>query len=104
MKDPNLFQLLFMALKYYPKVREKHRRPFSIFKIILTQPFYEFRFLNNFQLDLKKFRIDHPSKNKAIEKTGKAKMMESDRGNIALIPSNRSTCKATTTKENINKP
>ena len=45
-----MFQLLFMTLKYYPKVREKHRCPFSIFKIILTQPFYEFRFLNNFQL------------------------------------------------------
>jgi hypothetical protein len=53
---------------------------------------------------LKKFRTDHPSKNKAIEKTGRARMTESDRGNISLMPNNRSTCKATTTKENINKP
>jgi hypothetical protein len=52
---------------------------------------------------LRKFRTDHPIKSKANEKIGKAKMIESGRGNILVMPNNLSTCKATTTKENINR-
>ena len=52
---------------------------------------------------LRKFRTDHPIKNKANKKIGKAKMRESGLGNIALMPINRSTSKATTTKENVNR-
>jgi hypothetical protein len=52
---------------------------------------------------LRKFRTDHPIKNKANEKIGKAKMIESGLGNIAVMPINRSTCKATTTKKNVNR-
>jgi len=51
---------------------------------------------------LRKFRTDHPIKNKANEKIGKAKMIESGLGNISVIPNNLSTCKAIMTKENVN--
>ena len=53
---------------------------------------------------LTKFKTDHPIKTKASEKTGKAKMIESGMGNIFVMPNNLSTCKAITTKENINRP
>jgi hypothetical protein len=53
---------------------------------------------------LRKFRTDHPIKNKANEKIGKAKMIESGLGNISVIPNNLSTCKAIMTKENITSP
>ncbi len=52
---------------------------------------------------LRKFRTDHPIKNKAIEKIGNAKMIESKLGNISVMPNNLSTCKAITTKENVNR-
>jgi len=50
-----------------------------------------------------KFKTDHPIKNKPSEKTGKDKMILKGRGNIAVRPNNLSTCKAITTKENINR-
>jgi hypothetical protein len=52
---------------------------------------------------LKKLKTDHPINNKANEKIGKAKMIESGLGNISVMPNNRSTCRATTIKENVNR-
>ncbi len=52
---------------------------------------------------LRKIRTDHPIKNKANEKIGKAKMIESSLGNISVMSNNLSTCKAIMTKENVNR-
>jgi hypothetical protein len=50
---------------------------------------------------LRKVRTDHPIKIKAARKRGKAKRIESDLGNISVMPISLSTCAAIMIKENI---
>ena len=55
-------------------------------------------------LALIKFKIDHPTRIRAIEKTGKHKMMLSGPGIMDVSPRSLSTRRAVTTKENISRP
>ncbi len=61
-----LGEWLFSSLKYFLKVWKKHRCTFSIFNIILTQPFYEFWLLNSFEFP----NIDQNEKRSEYNKKG----------------------------------